>query len=618
MKFRNFVLNNFPFLEDDFDALTDYELFCKMIGYMKKMSKQFNDFQAKLDKYENYFNNLNVQDEIDNKLDEMYNDGLFATLVSEFLALQSTYVYDSVADMKLATNLANGCTTKTLGYNNINDGGSGEYIIRTKEESDTADDVFLIDLYDNTLIAELIIKNNMVNVKQSGLTGDSNDDGTDLLTILASSGYDLYFPSGTYTTDSKLVLTCHKLIGENKNNTIIKFTAELNDNFIYYSEVNNIEFNNICFDCGEANDDVKHAINMFDCNDIKITNCEFENGYGSQTRINDCDNVLIENCYFHNATGTIGGMGNAIYCHPSTNIKIINCRCNYIRENFIYLHGEDENPVQNVLIENCYIQNTNYNNNDIVSHAIGINGKCLNVTVINNILVSNGNGIRCDIRNNVIGDSIYISNNIIYNCVLNGIEIQANNVTVENNIIHNCLQDGIYIKNSENININNNNVYSNNRYGIWFNLSNHLTVNSNRIYDNASIGLAFGRQSGQNCEHIVSIGNEIYQSSNGAQVTGLQLGYCNDVRLLSCKSYGQTVDYDIYKSTVTNLVSQLNPAQTTQNIKSIMHGIKPTSGYYNVGDIVFYSTPSAGGYVGAVCVTAGSPGTWKEFGSIES
>lgn len=42
----------------------------------------------------------------------------------------------------------------------------------------------------------------------------------------------------------------------------------------------------------------------------------------------------------------------------------------------------------------------------------------------------------------------------------------------------------------------------------------------------------------------------------------------------------------------------------------------PTTGTYNRGDIVLYTAPSAGGYIGAVCVTAGTPGTWKEFGAI--
>lgn len=42
----------------------------------------------------------------------------------------------------------------------------------------------------------------------------------------------------------------------------------------------------------------------------------------------------------------------------------------------------------------------------------------------------------------------------------------------------------------------------------------------------------------------------------------------------------------------------------------------PVAGTWARGDIVFNSAPSAGGFVGWVCVTAGTPGTWKTFGAI--
>lgn len=44
----------------------------------------------------------------------------------------------------------------------------------------------------------------------------------------------------------------------------------------------------------------------------------------------------------------------------------------------------------------------------------------------------------------------------------------------------------------------------------------------------------------------------------------------------------------------------------------------PVSGTYAVGDRVYNKAPSAGGYSGWVCVSAGSPGTWKGFGLIEA
>lgn len=42
----------------------------------------------------------------------------------------------------------------------------------------------------------------------------------------------------------------------------------------------------------------------------------------------------------------------------------------------------------------------------------------------------------------------------------------------------------------------------------------------------------------------------------------------------------------------------------------------PTTGTFVTGDIIFDSTPVAGGHIGWVCTTAGTPGTWKTFGAI--
>ena len=40
---KNNVLQNFPYLEDDFDALTDYELFSKMTKRVNEIYKLFKD-----------------------------------------------------------------------------------------------------------------------------------------------------------------------------------------------------------------------------------------------------------------------------------------------------------------------------------------------------------------------------------------------------------------------------------------------------------------------------------------------------------------------------------------------------------------------------------------------
>lgn len=54
---------------------------------------------------------------------------------------------------------------------------------------------------------------------------------------------------------------------------------------------------------------------------------------------------------------------------------------------------------------------------------------------------------------------------------------------------------------------------------------------------------------------------------------------------------------------------------------SVLRGIgsaAPVAGTWSQGDIIYNSTPTAGGYVGWVCVSGGTPGTWKGFGAISA
>ena len=59
---KNAVLRNFPVLEDDFDALTDYELFSKMVAYVKSIDDYVrNKIDDELHQYINQeFNNMMI------------------------------------------------------------------------------------------------------------------------------------------------------------------------------------------------------------------------------------------------------------------------------------------------------------------------------------------------------------------------------------------------------------------------------------------------------------------------------------------------------------------------------------------------------------------------------
>lgn len=182
--FKWFVLQNFPYIEEDFDALTNWQLFCKLGKEMNKIIEKTNltgeqvenltnAFNALKEYVDDYFENLDVQDEINNKLDEMVKDGTLEDIISQYITSNVTRTYETIDDaITDASNLSNGMKIKTLGYYEIDDGGACEYLI-----TDTADENELqIELTDG-LYAQLIY-NNTIYVKQYGCYCDDDHDDT--------------------------------------------------------------------------------------------------------------------------------------------------------------------------------------------------------------------------------------------------------------------------------------------------------------------------------------------------------------------------------------------------------------------------------------------------------
>lgn len=73
--FRRWVLQNFPFIEQDFDALTDYQLICKVVEYLNKVIDTTNTISEQVEYIVNWFNNLDVEEEVETVLKQMIEDG---------------------------------------------------------------------------------------------------------------------------------------------------------------------------------------------------------------------------------------------------------------------------------------------------------------------------------------------------------------------------------------------------------------------------------------------------------------------------------------------------------------------------------------------------------------
>lgn len=177
------ALTNFPYIEKDFDAVTDYQLLCLVVDHLNEVIKNsneqntviqnlYNAFVTLKDYVDNYFDNLDIQEEIDNKLDEMAASGELADIIAQYLEVASVLGFDTKASLKSADNLVNGSITRTLGEDTYNDGKGAFYKVRILINTDVIDDDNLVALTNYpTLVAEKMpdyrlnqVENNISNI----------------------------------------------------------------------------------------------------------------------------------------------------------------------------------------------------------------------------------------------------------------------------------------------------------------------------------------------------------------------------------------------------------------------------------------------------------------------
>lgn len=269
---------------------------------------------------DDYFDNLDVQEEINNKLDEMASDGTLADIISLYLQSNATMTYNTVADLKLAENLVNGSFVKTLGYRSVNDGGYATYKVRTITNDDVVDEAKIIELNDDTLIAELIF-DKYVSPEQFGCYGDDTNDDTTNFQKLLNANKPIKLTSGkTYKISSTLTVPNNtNMYGDGVNTKIKSYITDGTAIFRSTDSVQHFDIENFYID----------AIN---------NNCVgfyFNNPY---------DQCVFKNLYFDNF------INSAIKCGTSSTISqtlvIDNC--------VVYMSGTENSVAPIVDLTRCY------------------------------------------------------------------------------------------------------------------------------------------------------------------------------------------------------------------------------------------------------------------------
>lgn len=87
--FKFQLVQTFPFIAEDFDQATAYQLMSKIAEKLNESIELVNEYGDKYTELENfvnnYFQNLDVQDEIDEKLDELVRNGTLTSLIGNYV-----------------------------------------------------------------------------------------------------------------------------------------------------------------------------------------------------------------------------------------------------------------------------------------------------------------------------------------------------------------------------------------------------------------------------------------------------------------------------------------------------------------------------------------------------
>ena len=439
--FRRFVIQNFPYIEQDFDALTDYQLISKIVELLNQVITSQNNlvddmndletaFNTLKDYVDHYFDNLDVQEEINNKLDQMVEDGELTQLIAQFLTLNAVMSFPSISAMKLAENLVNGSTVETYGFYAINDGGGAKYRVRTITNEDTIDEITIIALHDNTLVAELVPED-MMSVKQFGAKGDGTTDDTAKIQKAIDKVSTIRVPSGTYMVDPET----HINLNDNNtllldNDAIIKAKPTSNGNYrvIDINDVDNITIKGGCIS-GDKNEHTGATGEWGHCihvrggsTNLTISDISLINGWGDGLALQGCSNVDLRNLLID------GNRRNGITISDASNlygshIVIKNTAGTLPEAGIDFEPNENTEKLENIVLEDI----SSYNNNQLgyVFSLQNLDATSTPVSVTMNNIYEEGTPIGLRIgKSSTVTGYITVNNINLINNATNAIEFR--------------------------------------------------------------------------------------------------------------------------------------------------------------------------------------------------
>ena len=457
--FRKFVTTIGVFPTAFTDAMTYYECLAYLVKYMEETLipainenaeavEELQTLYIQLKSFvDNYFDNLDVQEEINNKLDQMAEDGTLQEIITAYIQANVTWTFDTVAEMKTATNLVNGSYARTLGFYTVGDGGGATYLITNTGTANEMDiiavgSLFAVMQYDKDAYAE-----------QFGAKAEEEFNNRTILNYALTKVNTLRFHEGDFYVTSSVTLNSKNTLIGNKTKLYSDTPYILKGNTVSDIYIKGIEFessvdtsNTVNMD--ETNPDergyttLSSIIDIYNSSNITIKECKVHGSFtGIFTHL--CYNVLIEDCECYEAS-------SKIICCSASQYRLVH---NYIHD--VKIHENDYYP--------CYLfQSTDtltikYQEASVIDGNRMLNNENWDAIMChqyNGMVITNNfiKGVRTGIDLSLVASESMNGNTVIDS---NYIEQCTNNRWTEPGIDHGIFIGGSFTDN-ENIIISNN------------------------------------------------------------------------------------------------------------------------------------------------------------------
>lgn len=570
---------------------------------------ELQELFLKLQDYVNhYFDSLNIQNEINNKLDQMYEDGTLQDSILKYIF--TTKIYNTALEMIAdIDNIVIGQRVMTLGYNEINDGGNATYIITDTEDPDE----FQLPINENTY-GNVVIFDDKINVKQLGVVGDGITDHSEIINKILSVKKDDFIKiefneDEVYLLQQEILLYSNTHI--NLNNGTIKscYNGNSESEYVVYGNglrlMNNYAsikkeggygaLENVIIENGELNGDTSGiGIFLFHGLNLKFRNLHFVNCLVG-THVFDmggCKDVEFLNCDF------IGNMVTVSENYYRETIQL-----DYARRSSVPYWGDNEDykfdnlPCENINVFNCSFKK---GEGTYYPSAIGTHTSA-------NYSHKNINIENCEFHGTSFASirlprfqNVTINNNTFYNYEDSNSErygifirefnagdydpIQTKNINITNNKFLNISghgQVGIYIRgHNENLYVTNvlikNNIFDNETGG---------TLNSDVIWCGFATEIIFS-------ENLVKYRKNIFLKINGTKIDRITF---NDNNFYYCTAFVTALGNDSDENCTGITINESNNIWTndkgTLNINNFHEEITMSAPYTHSGTTRYVKIP---------------------------